>query len=155
MPSYVIGQSGTLLGESSGSALSDFESSMNANMFDGEFTTQVFVTLGTRQLYYNAIEIDAWKREEKDGRLLPDNPIQSASIMLSKLELEADGVTMKDYKSLLVTLGGVVYGVMSYSCSHYVRLFLKAGADPTEEPESEPDPYEDPEVDEEFVEMEP
>jgi hypothetical protein len=75
--------------------------------------------------------------------------------MLSKLELEADGVTMKDYKSLLVTLGGVVYGVMSYSCSHYVRLFLKAGADPTEEPESEPDPYEDPEVDEEFVEMEP
>lgn len=155
---YVIGEGEVLLGEQPDrTALDDFDDAMNFNLFEaGAVDKQVFVKFGTRQLFYNAIEVDAWSREEKDGRLVPDNPMQSASVVLRKSELEADGVTVDDYKSLLVTFHGVVYGVMSYSLSHYVRLFLKAGANPTEQPDEHDDPYDPPveEPEEPYVEPE-
>jgi hypothetical protein len=98
----------------------------------------------------SGIVSNAWKREEKDGRLDPGSPMLIPSVVVPIGTLRLAGITADLYKSLKVEIDGVEYGIISYEDGNPVRLFLKADSavepDPEpDEPETEPEPDPEPE----------
>lgn len=119
------------------SVLDDFDEEMNFNVSNGEFSQSFTIMYGTVQIPLSGIASNAWKREEKDGRLDPASPMLIPSVVVPLVTLRGYGITVDKYKSLKVSVGGYEYGVVSYEDTNPVRLFLKS--DSTSEPEPEPE----------------
>ena len=119
------------------SALDDFNAEMDFNVSEAEFSRTFVVVFNGVRLSVAGIVSNAWKREEKDGRLDPGSPMLIPSVVVPVGTLRAAGITAELYKSLKIENEGSEYEVVSYEDGNPVRLFLKP--DSAEEPEPEPD----------------
>ena len=129
------------------SALDDFNAEMDFNVAEAEFSQTFVVVFNGVRLSVTGIVSNAWKREEKDGRLDPGSPMLIPSVVVPISTLRLAGITAELYKSLKVEIGGVEMGVVSYEDGNPVRLFLKSdsASDPEPEPDAEPEPTPEPE----------
>ena len=129
------------------SALDDFNAEMDFNVAEAEFSQTFVVVFNGVRLSVTGIVSNAWKREEKDGRLDPGSPMLIPSVVVPISTLRLAGITAELYKSLKVEIGGVEMGVVSYEDGNPVRLFLKSdsASDPEPEPYAEPEPTPEPE----------
>lgn len=118
-------------------ALDDFNAEMDFNVAEAEFSRTFVVVFNSVRLSVTGIVSNAWKREEKDGRLDPGSPMLIPSVVVPVGTLRAAGITAELYKSLKIENEGSEYEVISYEDGNPVRLFLKP--DSAEEPEPEPD----------------
>lgn len=126
------------------SALDDFNAEMDFNVSKAEFSRTFAVVFNGVRLSVAGIVSNAWKREEKDGRLDPGSPMLIPSVVVPKSTLRLAGITADKYKSLRIESEGSEYEVVSYGGSNPVRLFLKPDTAEEPEPEQEPTPEVDP-----------
>jgi len=124
-------------------ALADFNAMMDFNVGDAEVSEKITVIHNSVEYEVSGIISDAWKREERDGRLDPKTPMLIKSVLIPSSVMHALGLT--SYGQLKVRLDGVDYEVVSYTDDITVRLFLKGGdwGDPPDpdfpDPPDEPD----------------
>lgn len=127
------------------SALDDFDAEMDFNVASAEFAQIFTLVFNGVRLSVTGIVSNAWKREEKDGRLDPGSPMLIPSVVVPISTLRLAGITADRYKSLRIESEGSEYEVVSYEDGNPVRLFLKPdSADEPEPEEQEPVPETDP-----------
>jgi len=127
-------------------ALDDFNEEMRLFVEDSEFSSSITISDGNGvSITVSATVSDAWKRAEKDGRLVATTPIQMPSVIVPMYRLLGAGWTPSSYRSLKVEDNGKVFSVVSSAGTDPVRLFLK-GSDYNDPDPDDPDAGTDPEV---------
>lgn len=139
------------------SALDDFRKEMEFNIGGAEIADGFTLVRGTQSISVvsvvgyeetatesipvTGIYSDAWKREEKDGKLSPERPSWMPSVVIPLYRFLEAGISPAEYEMLKVVRGDVTYTVISHAGSDPVRLFLKSGTEEyTDEPVTEPVP---------------
>lgn len=151
------------------SALDDFRKEMEFNIGDAELSEGFTLVRGSQSVsivsvvgYSNTVTeskpatgmfSDAWKREEKDGKLSPERPSWMPSVVIPLYKLLEAGISPAEYEMLKVVRGDITYSVVSHAGSDPVRLFLKVGTEehvlsPIIEPPVEPSDYDGPVIEE-------
>ena len=128
------------------SPLDFFNEEMRMFVEDGEFSSGVPISDPEgNSVALSSTVSDAWKRAEKDGRLVATSPIQMPSVMVPVYRLLGAGWEPNSYRSLKVEDKGKVFSVVSYAGTDPVRLFLK-GSNYNDPDPIDPGTSTDPEV---------
>lgn len=143
------------------SALDDFRKEMEFNIGGAELAESFTLIRSSQCLsvvspvgYIGSVEqevpvtgifSDAWKREEKDGKLSPERPAWTPSIIVPLYKLLEAGISPAEYDTLKVRRKDSLYSVMSHAGADPVRFFLK-GSDGVYEPDPVVEPVYEPEA---------